>query len=85
MHNFLFLTHSQVAAYGIMYNTSMLVYMPVTGAGQGIQPVFGFNYSAGNYVLVRSTLKYSIIYAIIFANGMFLVIELFWQSNYKRF
>ena len=38
-----------VAAYGIMYNTTMLVYMPIIGLGQGIQPIFGFNYSAGNY------------------------------------
>ena len=66
-----------VAAYGIMYNTTMLVYMPIIGLGQGIQPIFGFNYSAGNYTRVRSTLKYSITCATIFAAGMFLVIELF--------
>ena len=66
-----------VAAYGIMYNTTMLVYMPIIGLGQGIQPIFGFNYSAGNYTRVRSTLKYSVTCATIFAAGMFLVIELF--------
>lgn len=55
----------------------MLVYMPIIGLGQGIQPIFGFNYSAGNYTRVRSTLKYSITCATIFAAGMFLVIELF--------
>lgn len=66
-----------VASYGIMYNTMMLVYMPVIGLGQGIQPIFGFNYSAGNYTRVKNTLKYSITYATIFATAMFLLIELF--------
>lgn len=65
-----------VASYGIMYNTMMTVYMPVIGLGQGIQPIFGFNYSAGNYLRVEKTLKLSITYATVFAGVMFLLIEL---------
>ena len=65
-----------VASYGIMYNSMMTVYMPVIGLGQGIQPIFGFNYSAGNYLRVEKTLKLSIAYATVFAGGIFLLIEL---------
>lgn len=65
-----------VASYGIMYNTMMTVYMPVIGLGQGIQPILGFNYSAGNYPRVEKALKLSVTYATVFACGMFLLIEL---------
>jgi len=66
-----------VAAYGIMYNIMMIVYMPIMGLGQGIQPIFGFNYSAQKYERVKQTLKCSITYATIFATVMFALIELF--------
>lgn len=35
-----------VAAYGIVYSVIMLVYMPVLGLGQGVQPIIGYNYSS---------------------------------------
>lgn len=66
-----------VAAYGIMYNIMMVVYMPIMGLGQGIQPIFGFNYSAQRYERVKETLKCSITYATIFAVALFLLIEIF--------
>jgi len=66
-----------VAAYGIMYNMMMIVYMPIMGLGQGIQPILGFNYSAQNYERVKKALKCSILYATIFATFMFIIIELF--------
>lgn len=74
-----------VASYGIMYNITMMVYMPIIGLGQGIQPIFGFNYSAGNYLRVKDTLKCSIRYATIFATGLFLLIELFSRTIINAF
>jgi len=66
-----------VASYGIMYNIIMMVYMPIMGLGQGIQPIFGYNYSSENYARVKKTLKCSMTYATIFAVIMFIVIEIF--------
>lgn len=67
--------HVAVAAYGIMYNITMMVYMPIIGLGQGIQPILGYNYGAENYVRVKRTLKCSITYATGFALFMFALIE----------
>lgn len=66
-----------VAAYGIMYNITMMVYMPIIGLGQGIQPILGYNYGAENYVRVKSTLQCAIAYATGFALFMFILIEIF--------
>ena len=69
-----------VAAYGIVYSVIMLVYMPVLGLGQGVQPIIGYNYSSKNYVRTKQTLTYSIIYATVFCAVMFAGIELFSPS-----
>lgn len=66
-----------VAAYGIVYSVMMLVYMPVLGLSQGIQPIIGYNYSAENYDRTQQTLKYSILYATVFCVVMFGIIERF--------
>ena len=74
-----------VAAYGIMYNIMMVVYMPIMGLGQGIQPIFGFNYSAEQYDRVKKTLKCSIAYATTFSVFMFAIIEVFSRQIVNAF
>ncbi|MGN6714741.1 MATE family efflux transporter [Anaerocolumna jejuensis] len=69
--------NTSVAAYGIIYSVIMLVYMPIMGLGQGIQPIFGYNYSSGNYDRVKQTLEYAMVYATIFSVISFGIIELF--------
>ncbi|WP_324824232.1 MATE family efflux transporter [Sinanaerobacter sp. ZZT-01] len=44
-----------VAAYSIISTIFMLVYMPLIGLGQGIQPIVGYNYGAKIYFRVRGT------------------------------
>lgn len=66
-----------VAAYGIIYSVIMLVYMPVMGLGQGIQPIVGYNYGAKNYERVKQTLEKSMVYVTAFCTLMFLFIEFF--------
>lgn len=66
-----------VAAYGLIYSVVMLVYMPVMGLGQGVQPILGYNYSSGNYERVKQTLRTSMLYATIFCTFVFIIIELF--------
>lgn len=45
-----------VGAYGIINRTSMFFVMIVFGVTQGMQPILGFNYGAGNWPRVKSTL-----------------------------
>lgn len=49
-----------VGAYGILNRTTMFFVMIVFGVTQGMQPILGFNYGAGNYARVHHTLMIGI-------------------------
>ncbi|MBY7142553.1 MATE family efflux transporter [Virgibacillus sp. NKC19-3] len=69
-----------LAAYGVIYTVAMLVYMPIIGLGQGIQPIIGYSYGHAAIDRVKITMKYAIKYVLFFCIFMFLFIEIF--SNY---
>ena len=49
-----------VGAYGILNRTTMFFVMIVFGVTQGMQPILGFNYGAGQWSRVRKTLSIGI-------------------------
>ncbi len=59
------------------YTIAMLVYIPILGLGQGIQPIIGYSYGHAAIDRVKKTLKYAIKYVLIFCIFMFLLIEIF--------
>jgi len=50
-----------IAAMGILNSISMLIFMPIFGISQGIQPIIGYNYGAKLYPRVLKVLKLAII------------------------
>jgi len=50
-----------VAAMGILNSISMLIFMPIFGISQGVQPIIGYNYGAKLYPRVLKVLKFAII------------------------
>lgn len=50
-----------VGAYGILNRSSMFFIMIVFGVTQGMQPILGFNYGAGNWSRVKRTLRIGIM------------------------
>lgn len=46
-----------VGAYGIINRTTMFFVMIVFGVAQGMQPILGFNFGAGNWERVKQTLS----------------------------
>lgn len=68
--------NTAVAAYGIISTLFMLVYMPMIGLGQGMQPVVGFNYGSKSYPRVKETLLKGFQYGTIFCMIMFLIFEI---------
>lgn len=68
--------NTAVAAYGIISTVYMLVYMPMIGLGQGIQPIVGVNYGSKLFWRVRETLQKALRYAAVFCVIMFLTFEL---------
>lgn len=53
-----------VGAYGILNRAAMFFVMVVFGVTQGMQPILGFNYGAGNWPRVLKTLKTGIFIGV---------------------
>ena len=48
---------TQIASLGVFQSVMILTIMPIMGAQQGLQPIFGYNWGARNFRRVRETLK----------------------------
>lgn len=66
-----------VGAYGILNRTTMFFVMIVFGVTQGMQPILGFNYGAGQWMRVRRTLNIGIALGVAITTGGFVVCEVF--------
>ena len=52
-----------VAVLGIYFKLQSFIYMPANGIVQGMRPIIGYNYGAGNSERVRTTIRYSLLSA----------------------
>lgn len=50
-----------VAVLGIYFKLQTFIYMPANGMIQGMRPIIGFNYGAGQYERVRQTIRYCLL------------------------
>ncbi|MFA5713322.1 MAG: MATE family efflux transporter [Bacteroidales bacterium] len=66
-----------VGAYGIINRFASLFVMIVLGINQGMQPIAGYNFGAGNIGRVNQVLKYAILFATVIVTSGFLLGELF--------
>ena len=66
-----------VAAMGILNSISMIIFMPIFGISQGMQPIIGYNYGAKLYERVLRVLKLSIISGTCIAIAGFALVQLF--------
>ena len=66
-----------IAVYGIMNSIIMLIFMPVFGFNQGVQPIIGYNYGARKYDRVRKALWANVLAATGVAILGFLLVEIF--------
>ena len=62
-----------VAAYGIISRVLSLLFMPLIGLAQGLQPVLGYNYGAGLHGRVRRVLVLSVRTATVFSTAVWLL------------
>ena len=54
-----------IGAFGIITSFTSLIVMSIVGMAQGMQPIVGYNYGAGHYDRVKTTLKYCVSIATI--------------------
>ncbi len=59
-----------VAVFGLYFKLQTFINMPSSGVVQGMRPIIGFNYGAGNYKRVRQCVSYSLkVVALIMVIG----------------
>ncbi len=66
-----------VAAMGIITSISMIIFMPIFGINQGVQPILGYNYGSKSYRRVKEALKLAIFSGIFIAFFGFIAVEFF--------
>ncbi len=49
-----------VAVLGVYYKLQTFIYMPANGIVQGMRPIIGYNYGAGEAERMRTTIRYSL-------------------------
>ncbi len=53
-----------VAVLGIYFKLQTFIYMPANGILQGMRPIIGYNYGAGDSGRVRKVIRYSLLSAV---------------------
>lgn len=66
-----------LAGMGIVSSIATLLLMPLFGLNQGLQPIIGYNYGAGNYARVKEALLKGMAAATMISVAGFLVIIVF--------
>jgi len=74
-----------VGAMGIINSVAMMVVMSIIAINMAAQPIFGFNYGAGNFVRVKRTLFVCLKAAIVVSIVGFIFMELFPSLIIKAF
>lgn len=64
-------TALDLSIFGIISRILIFITMPLTGIGQGVQVVAGFNYGAGHLKRVKHTVQTGYIFTMIFGAALF--------------
>jgi len=74
-----------VGTMTILFSLMQLAFLPLTGLGQGAQPIISYNYGAKNADRVKETFRYLLIVSIIFSVSLWLFIMIFPQAFARIF
>jgi putative MATE family efflux protein len=66
-----------ISAVGIFFSLDSLLFLPVIGIGEGVQPLIGYNYGSGDHHRVVHAIKLAMLWAFGFFFLSFSVIMLF--------
>jgi len=69
-----------IAGIGVVTRIMAVIFMVSFGIGQGLQPLAGYNYGAGQYERVRQSFKIASISATLYSSGMAILFFLFAQE-----
>jgi putative MATE family efflux protein len=65
-----------IAVFGIFFRLQAFIFMPVFGLGQGVMPITGYNYGAGEPGRMKKTIQYGMGAAFLFTLAGLVVFQL---------
>lgn len=68
-----------VAIMSILFSVMQLIWMPLSGFAQGVQPITAYNYGAGNMARVRRAFKLQFTISLLFSFVLVGIVEAFPQ------
>ena len=74
-----------IAIFGVIYKTTLFLAMPLFGINQGMQPIVGYNYGAGNLQRITKTIRMGFKYTLIYGVIAIAVFELFTHDIFSLF
>jgi putative MATE family efflux protein len=74
-----------VSIFGVVQRIIRVVMIPIAGLAQGVKPIIGFNFGAGNLERVRRALKLGIVYSCILGTLGFLILYFMPELLLKMF
>ena len=66
-----------LSVFGLVSRILIFVTMPLTGIGQGVQAVVGFNYGAGLLKRVKESVRIGYVYSVAFGMVLFIILFAF--------
>jgi putative MATE family efflux protein len=75
----------EIAAFGVIHRVFSFIFMPIMGLAQGMQPIVGFNYGAGQFRRVRRGVRLTLMTAVVIACTGFFAVLLFPDAIMKAF
>jgi Na+-driven multidrug efflux pump len=75
----------EIATFGVIHRVFSFIFMPIMGLAQGMQPIVGFNFGAGQFHRVRRGVKLTILTSVVIASTGFLAVLLFPETIMQAF
>ena len=69
-----------IAAFGISNSVAMMIYMPIFGINQGLQPIIGYNYGAKRFDRIKRAIKIAMTAATLICLGGFILTMFFTEE-----
>jgi len=66
-----------ISAVGIFFSLDSLLFLPVIGIGEGVQPLIGYNFGSGDHARVVHAVKLALLWAFTFFFVSFTIMMLF--------
>ncbi len=74
-----------IAVFGVIYKITLFFAMPFFGINQGMQPIVGYNFGAGNMNRIKKTIKIGFSFSLLYGLSLIVIIQIFAYELFTLF